>query len=145
MWQRRPEIPSQQVTIGPALMEGVERTNAVMMREQEQGIGPLRRDLYTIEVNRRRKCYTCREFGYMACHCRNQERTRVAGGRRLEYVGGSFEGNHKHLNCLKEEECQDRRKWTYFIFDLFFHFSIFRTTRVRVDRSRCHTSHNLMA
>ena len=69
----------------------------------------------------------------------------MAGGRRLEYVGGSFEGNHKHLNCLKEEEYQDRRKWTYFIFNLFFHFSIFRTTRVRVDMSHCHTSHNLMA
>jgi len=32
----------------------------------------------------------------------------------------------------------------YFIFDLFFYFSIFRTTRVRVDWSRCHISHNLM-
>ena len=35
-----------------------------------------------------------------------------------------------------------------FIFLLFcfiFIFSIFRTTRVRVDRSRCHISHNLMA
>ena len=32
----------------------------------------------------------------------------------------------------------------YFIFDLFFDFSIFRTTRVRVDWSCCHISH-LMA
>jgi len=31
----------------------------------------------------------------------------------------------------------------YFLF-LFFYFSIFRTTRVKVDRSRCHISHNLM-
>jgi len=28
---------------------------------------------------------------------------------------------------------------------LFFYFSIFRTTSVRVDRSRCHISHNLEA
>ena len=38
----------------------------------------------------------------------------------------------------------------YFIFSFLFSFcftflfSIFRTTRVRVDQSRCHTSHNLM-
>ena len=39
----------------------------------------------------------------------------------------------------------------YFIFHfyfhavLFFYFSIFRTTRAKVDWSRCHISHNLMA
>jgi len=38
----------------------------------------------------------------------------------------------------------------YFIFHfdfhavLFFYFSIFRTTRVKVDQSHCHISHNLM-
>ena len=32
----------------------------------------------------------------------------------------------------------------YFLFDLFLYFPIFRTTRVRVDRSHCHISH-LMA
>jgi len=34
----------------------------------------------------------------------------------------------------------------YFTFLFFsFHFSIFRTARVRVDWSRCHISHKLMA
>jgi len=40
----------------------------------------------------------------------------------------------------------------YFIFlfififiSFYFLFSIFRTTRIRADRSRCHISHNLMA
>ena len=34
----------------------------------------------------------------------------------------------------------------FFFFILFsFHFSIFRTTRVRVDQVCCHISHNLMA
>ena len=37
----------------------------------------------------------------------------------------------------------------YFLFLFYFWFvflfSIFRTTRVRVDQSRCHISHNLMA
>jgi len=32
-----------------------------------------------------------------------------------------------------------------FSFCFIFLFSIFRTTRVRADRSRCHISHNLMA
>ena len=35
----------------------------------------------------------------------------------------------------------------HFLFSVqfIFPFSIFRTTRVRVDWSRCHISHNLMA
>ena len=33
VWQRR-QVPSQQATTGPALMEGIERTNAVVVREQ---------------------------------------------------------------------------------------------------------------
>ena len=104
VWQRRPEEPPQQVTIGSAPIEGVERINTVIMRGQEQGIGLSRRDPHAMEVDRRRNCCACRGFGYMAYHCRNWGRTRAADGRRLEYVGESFEGNHEHLNCLKEEE-----------------------------------------
>ena len=40
----------------------------------------------------------------MACHCRNQERGRVADERKLEYGGWNIEENHEHLNHLKEEE-----------------------------------------
>ena len=36
VWQRRQPLP-QQATIGPALMEGVERTNAVVVRGAGQG------------------------------------------------------------------------------------------------------------
>ena len=57
-----------------------------------------------MEVDKGRNYYAYRRFGHMACHCRNQRRTRVADGRRLEYVGGSFKGNYKYLNYLKEEE-----------------------------------------
>jgi len=43
VWQRR-QIPPQQATTGPAPMEGVERTNAVVVRGTGQGVGaPLRR------------------------------------------------------------------------------------------------------
>ena len=59
---------------GPAPMEGVERTNAVVVRELGSGQNteaPLRQDPYTTEIDRGRNCYACREFGHMACHCRN--------------------------------------------------------------------------
>ena len=96
-------MPSQQVIIGPALMEGVERTNAMMVRGQGQGTNTPRRDFYAMEVDRRRNCYACGRFGHMAYRCRNQERERVADGRRLEY-GEERKGPYKHLNHLKEEE-----------------------------------------
>ena len=38
-------------------MEGVERTNAVMLREQGQRMGAPRKDPYTIEVDQSRNCY----------------------------------------------------------------------------------------
>ena len=79
-------------------MEGVERTNAIIVREPGQGTGvPSRRDPYAIEVDRGRNCYACGGFGHMAHHCRN--RGRVAERRRLE-----FKGNYEHSNSLKEEE-----------------------------------------
>ena len=88
----------QQAPIRPALIEGVERMNAVIVRGPGQGAGaPPRRDSYTMEVNRGRNCYACKGFGHMACHCRN--RGRVAEGRRVE-----FKGNYEYSNTLKGEE-----------------------------------------
>ena len=71
-------------------MERVERTNIVMVKGQGQGIGALRRNSHTMEVDRRRNCYVCGGFGHMACHCRNQERRRVADRRKLEYGDGTL-------------------------------------------------------
>jgi len=104
VWQRR-QTPSQQATTGPALMEGVERTNAMAVRRSGQGIGvPPRRNPYAIEVDRRRNCYACRGFGHMACHCRNRGRGRIKQRRRLEYGGERFKGNYEHLDNLKGVE-----------------------------------------
>ena len=91
VWQRR-QTP-QQATTGPALMEGVEKTNAVVIRGQGQSMGvPLRRDPYVMEVDRGRNCYACGGFGHMAHHCRNRGRGgRVAENRRVEYGGGRIE------------------------------------------------------
>jgi len=46
-------------------MEGIERTNMVMVRGQGQRVKAPRRDPYAIEVDRRKNCYACREFGHM--------------------------------------------------------------------------------
>jgi len=65
---------------------------------------PPRRDLYAMEVDRGRNCYTCREFGHMACHCRNRGRGRAMEGRRVKYGGGRIKEIHDHTNNLKGVE-----------------------------------------
>jgi len=105
VWQRRQQLP-QQVTTGPVLMEGIERTNTVVVRGSGQDAGvPPRWDPYAMEIDRERNCYTCGGFGHMVHHCRNRgQRGRVAEGRRLEYERGGIEGNLQYSNNLKEEE-----------------------------------------
>jgi len=104
VWQRR-QMP-QQVTMGPAPIEGIERTNAVVVRGSGQEAGvPSRRDSYAMEIDRRRNCYACGGFGYMAHHCRNREqKERVAEERRLEYGGGRIKGINVYLDNLKGVE-----------------------------------------
>ena len=98
-------MPPQQVTTGPALMEGMEKMNAVVIRGAGQGVGvPPKRDLYAMEVDRRRNCYACGGFRYMACHCRNRERGRPIEERRVEYRRGRREKIHEHSNNLKGVE-----------------------------------------
>jgi len=79
--------------MGPAPMEGVERTNAVVLRGQGTGQGagvPPRQDPFAMEVDRGRNCFACRGFGHMAHHCRNRGR-KIAENRRVEYGGGRIE------------------------------------------------------
>ena len=102
VWQRR-QMPPQQATTGPAPMEGVERTNVVVVRGQGQGIGAPRRDPYAIKVDQGRNCYACGGFGHIAHHCRNRGRRRAIEERRVEY-GGRFEGNIEQIGHLKEVE-----------------------------------------
>ena len=95
--------------MGPAPMEGMERTNAVVVRGPgagaEQNVGVLPRwDSYAMKVDRERNCYVCEEFGHMAYHCRNRGRGRPMDGRRVEYGGGRFEGNIEQIGHLKEVE-----------------------------------------
>ena len=86
----------------PAPMEGVKRTNAVVLRGAGQEVGvPPRRDPSTMEIDRGRNCYACRGFGHIARHCRNKGREMQE--RRVE-IGGRFEGNIEQIGHLKEVE-----------------------------------------
>ena len=90
----------QQATTGPAPMEGVERTNAVVVRGQGQNAGiPPRQDPFAMEIDRGRNCFACGGFGHMAHHCRNRGRIM----RRVD-IGGKFEGNIEQIGHLKEVE-----------------------------------------
>jgi len=92
VWQRRQALP-QQATTGPAPMEGVERTNMVVVRGTGLGVGQNmevspRQDPYVIEIDRGRNCYVCEGLGHMARNCRNRsQRGRVVENRRVEYRG----------------------------------------------------------
>jgi len=105
VWQRRQPLP-QRATTGPVPMEGVERTNAVVVRGAGQGAGvPPRRDPFAMEMDRGRNCYACGGFGHMARHCRNRgQRGRIADNRRVEYGGGRIEEISNFENNLKEGE-----------------------------------------
>ena len=103
VWQRRQPLP-QQATTGPALMEGIERTNAVVMRGQGVGVPP-RWDSFAMDIDWGRNCYACGGFGHMARHCRNRgQRESVAENRRVEYGGGRIEEISTFSNNLKEGE-----------------------------------------
>ena len=96
----------QQTTTGPAPMEGVERTNAVVVRGQGQGAGvPLRWDPFAMEVDRGQNCYACGGFRHMARHCKNRgQRGRVTENRRVEYGERKIEEVMNFSNNLKAGE-----------------------------------------
>jgi len=80
VWQRRQQ-PPQQATIGPAPMEGVERTNMAVVTPQQRAGFP-QRNPYAMDVDRRenRICFACGGFRHMARFCRNRRMV----NRRIE-------------------------------------------------------------
>ena len=98
-------MPPQQATTGPTLIEGVERTDVVMIYSQQRVEG-IQRNPYTINVDRRenKNCYNCGGFEYLVRNCRNRRiGNRIREGRRLEYRGNERQGrvegeNGKNLN-----------------------------------------------
>ena len=94
----------QQATIGPVPMEGVERTNTVVVRGQGVGVPP-RRDPFAMDIDWGRNCFACGGFRHMARHCRNRgQRGRVVDNRRAEYRGGRIEEIFNLSDNLKEGE-----------------------------------------
>jgi len=90
-------------------MEGIERTNAVVVRGsgagagQNMGVLP-RWDPYAMKVDRRRNCYACEGFGHMAHHYKNRRRGRPIDRRRVEYGDGRIEEINDHKDNLKGVE-----------------------------------------
>ena len=75
-------MPQQWVPIGPAPIEGVERTNVAMVNPQQRTRFP-QRNLYAMDVDRRenRNCYICGGFGHLVKNYRNR---RIGMNRRME-------------------------------------------------------------
>jgi len=95
----------QQATTGPAPMEGVERTNAVVVRGQGQGAGiSPKQDPFAMDIDCGRNCYACGGFGHMARHCRNRGRGRLMDERRVEYGGGRIKEIFDQRDNLKGVE-----------------------------------------
>jgi len=101
IWPKRQEV--QQMSAIPAPIKEVERTNTIVVRnllqKQEEREERIRRDLYVINVDKERNCYSCEGFGHIAKNCRNQ--SVVGQERRIEY------GNNLNIrDNLKEKKSQ---------------------------------------
>ena len=96
----------QQAIMRPTPMEGIERTNVVVVRGSGQGAGvPPRWDSFAMEVDQGRNCYACEGFKHMARHCRNWgQRGRVGETSRVEHAGGRSEEIISFSDNLKEGE-----------------------------------------
>ena len=60
--------------VEPDLIEDIERTNVVLVRNPLQGQGKdggIKRDSYIMDVGKGRNCYSCRGFGHLVRNCRN--------------------------------------------------------------------------
>ena len=88
-------------------MEGVERTNVVMVHPNQRAEFA-QHNLYTIDVDQRnRNCYSCRGFGHLVRNCRNRRtENRIGEARRLEYR----QNNGQRL-MIEGENRQNNLNW----------------------------------
>ena len=78
---------------------------------------------------------------------RDNETMKIAELKKVEQGNKTVEEFIQELRRAARENCQDWRKWTWlilFFFLIYFSIFYFKTTRVRVDQSCYHISHNLM-
>jgi len=104
VWQKRQEMSPQWVIAGPAQIEGIERTEAVMVHPPQRARF-VQKNPYIMKVDRsNRNCYNCRGFGHPARYCRNRRTgNRIGEGRRLEYKGQRREEGGKEPSNLNGE------------------------------------------
>jgi len=86
VWPRRQEVPQQQVLAGPTPIEGVERTNIVMVYSNQRARFA-QHNSYAMDVNQEnRNCYSCGRFRHLARNCRNRGiENKIEEERRLKY------------------------------------------------------------
>ena len=79
--------------MGPALIEGVERTSVVIVCSNQRAWFA-QQNLYAMEVDRsNRNCYSCEGFGYLARNCRNRRtENRIGKKIRLKYGQKNLNG-----------------------------------------------------
>ena len=79
-------------------MEGVERTNAVVVRHplQEQERRE-RRDSYMMDVDRGRNCYSCERFGYLVGNCNISWKIFLSGENWKVYL------RHPNISVMKRK------------------------------------------
>jgi len=82
----------------PALMEGVERTNVVIVNPNQWTEFMPRQDSYAIDVNCSRNYYSCGGFEHLVRNYRNQE---IIGQERMLEYGDNSNNMNSNLN---EEE-----------------------------------------
>jgi len=89
--------------MGLALMEEVERINAVMVCSQQRK-GFVQHNLYAMEVDRsNRNCYSCGGFRHLNYRNRGMG-GRIEQGKRLEYGGNE---NNRQRRIEEENEQQN--------------------------------------
>ena len=86
-------MPQQQALMGPALIEGVERTSVIIVCSNQRA-GFAQQNLYAMKVDRNnRNCYSCGGFEHLARNCRNRRtENRIGEGRRLKYGQENLNG-----------------------------------------------------
>jgi len=77
VWPRRQKM--QKMLKRPTPIEGIKRTNTVVVKNLLQGQrrrrGEIRRNSCAIQVDRRRNCYSYGGFGHMTKNYKNRRRT----------------------------------------------------------------------
>ena len=102
IWEQKQK--KQQTPVKSAPIEGIKRINIAIVRslvqDQQQVEFVPRQDLYAIENNCERNCYSYKGFGYLAQHYRN--RKIIGKERRIKF--GNNNSNNRHLK--EKESCQ---------------------------------------